>query len=471
MSNKFPKTFLFGGAISANQSEGAWNVDGKGVSTADLALKGKHGEKRQFTSEVLADKYYPSHQGIDFYHQYPQDIALFKEMGFRCLRTSINWTRIFPNGDEVVPNETGLAFYDALFDELLANGIEPIVTISHYETPQHLVDTYGSWTNRKMIDFYLNLCQVLFERFHHKVKYWMTFNEINVIVLNPKMAAGIDLPISELDSLYQAAHYQFVASAKAVQIAKAINPELKIGMMLLYPLSYAETCAPEDNIENMHNMDIHYLFSDVQVRGKYSRKAEKFFNKHQITLDITEEDKNALKAGIVDYIGISYYMSLVTSATPEKKIKVEGNMLNGIQNPFLKKTDWDWQIDPIGLRLTLNQLYDRYEKPIFIVENGMGAQDVVRSGVMIEDDYRIDYLSQHLVEVKKAINEDGVDVIGYTVWGCIDLISASTGEMSKRYGLIYVEKDDDGNGSLRREKKKSFHWYQKVIQSDGEMLE
>lgn len=470
MSFRFPESFLFGGAISANQSEGAWNENGKGVSTADVALKGKHGEKRIFTSSIVDGEYYPSHVAIDFYHRYKEDIQMFKEMGFQCLRTSINWTRIFPNGDEEQPNESGLKFYDELFDELLKNGIEPIVTISHYETPQYLVEKYGSWKNRKLIDFYINLCTVLFERYKRKVKYWMTFNEINVIVLNPKMSAGLDIPIEDKQSLYQAAHYQFVASAKAVKIAKQINPDFQIGMMLLYPLSYAETCSPLDNLENMRNMDLHYLFSDVQVRGKYSNKALKFFKKNGIELDITEEDRNDLISGKVDYIGISYYMSLVTSATPERKIKVEGNMLNGIQNPFLDKSEWDWQVDPVGLRLTLNNLYDRYEIPIFVVENGLGANDKKIDGEIICDDYRIDYLSKHLSEVKKAIHEDGVNVMGYTVWGCIDLVSASTGEMSKRYGLIYVDRDNAGNGSLNRELKKSYFWYKKVIDSRGEFL-
>lgn len=470
MNEQFPESFLFGGAISANQTEGAWNLNNKGISTADLALKGEHGKKREFTKNILKDEYYPSHTAIDFYHHYREDIKLFKEMGFQCLRTSINWTRIFPLGDEDEPNEAGLQFYDDLFDELLRNGIEPVVTISHYETPQHLIEKYGSWTNRKLIDFYVNLCSVLFKRYHNKVKYWMTFNEINVIVLNPKLAAGIDLPITEKEALYQAAHYQFVASAKAVQLAHQIDPSMQVGMMLLYPLSYAETCSPEDNLENMKNLDLHYLFSDVQVRGKYSNKAKKFFAQNDIELDCTEEDLKTLEGGTVDYIGISYYMSLVTSATPERKITVQGNMLNGIQNPYLEKSDWDWQVDPVGLRLTLNHLYDRYQIPIFVVENGLGAKDEKIPNQMIEDDYRIDYLHQHLAEVKKAVLEDGVEVMGYTVWGCIDLVSASTGEMAKRYGLIYVDRDNNGNGTLSREPKKSFYWYQDVIASRGETL-
>ncbi|MNJ43613.1 Aryl-phospho-beta-D-glucosidase BglH [compost metagenome] len=335
LNQKLPDDFLWGGAVSANQCEGAWDIGGKGISTADVAAAGKHGQGRLYTEGIVEGVYYPNHQAIDFYNRYKEDIALFAEMGFKCFRTSIHWTRIFPYGDETEANEEGLAFYDRVFDECLKHGIEPIVTISHYETPLYLVEKYGSWTNRKMIDFYVKLCKTLFERYASKVKYWMTFNEINVITLNPMIAAGIrtDKYDNPEQMMYQAAHYQLVASAKAVKIGREINPDFKIGMMMLYPLSYAETCSPEDNLENMHNMDLHYYFSDVQTRGYYSPKAQKFLERKQIALDITAEDKLDLLAGTVDYIGISYYMSLVTSANPERKIKVKGNMLEGIVNP------------------------------------------------------------------------------------------------------------------------------------------
>ncbi|CAM4497757.1 MAG: 6-phospho-beta-glucosidase [Paenibacillus macerans] len=472
-TRKLLDDFLWGGAVSANQCEGAWNIGGKGISTADVAAAGKHGQSRLYTEGILENTYYPNHQAIDFYHRYQEDIALFAEMGFKCFRTSIHWTRIFPKGDETEPNEEGLAFYDRVFDECLKYGIEPVVTISHYETPLYLVKEYGSWTNRKMIDFYVKLCDTLFRRYRTKVKYWMTFNEINVITLNPLIAAGIR--IEQYDrpeqAVYQAAHYQLVASAKAVELGHRINPDFKIGMMMLYPLSYAETCSPEDNLENMHNMDLHYYFSDVQVRGYYSPKAYKFLERRQISLDITPEDKRDLLAGNVDYIGISYYMSLVTSAKPERKIQVKGNMLDGIANPYLEKSAWDWQIDGLGLRIALNNLYDRYQLPIFVVENGLGAVDDKQEGEMIRDDYRIDYLKTHIAHMKDAVLLDGVDVMGYTVWGCIDLVSASTGEMKKRYGLIYVDRDDQGNGTLNRERKKSFYWYKNVILSNGEMLD
>ena len=472
MSNeaRFPSNFLWGGALSANQSEGAWDKDGKGSSSADLAVAGKKGAKRLHTVSVEPDQYYPSHEGIRFYEHYQEDIALMAEMGFKCFRTSINWSRIFPKGDEKKPNEAGLAFYDRVFDECLKHGIEPVVTLSHYETPQFLVDHYGSWTNRLMIKFFTHYAETVIRRYRDKVHYWLTFNEINVVTLNPLMATGVEIPLTDKQDLYQAAHYQLVASAKAVESGREIQPDGHFGMMMLYPLSYGETCSPADQLENMHFMDQHYLFSDVQARGYYSPKVQHFFEREDIKLDVTEADLAILKTGTVDYIGISYYMSLVASASPEKHIKVSGNMLDSIKNPYLATSDWNWQIDPTGLRIALNQLFDRYQLPIFVVENGLGAKDTLKADGTIDDDYRIDYLTQHLSAVKQAIVEDGVDVLGYTVWGCIDVISASTGQMSKRYGLVYVDKDDSGHGTFSRIRKKSFYWYQQVIASRGQNL-
>ncbi len=470
MQTQFPKDFLFGGAISANQAEGAWNVSGKGVSSADLGLTALQGVKRLHSSKVEEGKYYPSHVGIDFYHHYDEDLRLFKRMGLQSLRISINWTRIFPKGDEKLPNKEGLKYYDELFDEMLRQGIEPIVTLSHYETPQYLVDHYGSWTNRKMIDFFLNFCNVVISRYHSKVKYWITFNEINVILYNPMLAAGLDSTKYSQKKLYQAGHYQMVASANVVKLAKKIDSKIKIGMMMLYPLSYPETCSPDDNLTAMKDMDIHYLFSDIQVRGYYSNKAKHILASKNISLDVTDTDIQALKEGTVDFISISYYMSLVSSAIPNKKLHVEGNILTGLANPYLETNEWGWQIDPVGLRIALNNLYDRYQKPIFIVENGLGAKDQFNDHKQIEDDYRIEYLRKHIAQVKKAITEDGVEVMGYLIWGIIDLVSASTGQMSKRYGLIYVDRKDDGSGSLQRVPKKSFNWYKNVIKTRGKEL-
>ncbi len=467
----FPKEFLWGGAVAANQCEGAWNTGGKGVSTSDCRTAGANNLKREYTDGVVEGKYYPSHDAIDFYHRFKEDIILFAEMGFKCFRTSINWTRIFPEGDEKQPNEEGLQFYDELFDECLRYGIQPVVTISHYETPYGLVKKYGSWRSRKMIDFYLNFCEAIFKRFKDKVKYWMTFNEINVLIFDPAVPTGIRInPEEDFNQVvYQVAHHMLVASAKAVKLGHRIHPDFKIGMMMLGQPFYAETCKPEDQLESMTSIDKHYYFSDVQVRGSYSRKAKKFLELNNVNLDVQAGDETALKEGIVDYIGFSYYHSFVASRTAKKEM-TGGNVLLAKKNPYLETSEWGWQLDPIGLRIEMNLLYDRYQIPLFIVENGLGAVDIVEANGEINDDYRIDYLKRHIVQIEKAIYEDGVECLGYTAWGCIDLVSMSTGEMKKRYGFIYVDRDNEGKGTLNRTRKKSFYWYKKVIASNGEDL-
>ncbi len=470
--SRLPDNFLWGGAVAANQCEGAWDVDGKGISTADCMTAGSKTTRREYTEGIIEGKNYPSHEAIDFYHHYKEDIKLFAEMGFKCFRTSINWTRIFPQGDEKLPNEKGLQFYDSLFDECLKYGIEPVVTISHYETPYALVKKYGGWKNRKLIDFYLNYCEAIFNRFKDKVKHWMTFNEINVITLNPSMSVGLVVEEGEnFDQMvYQAAHHLLVASARTVNLGHSINGSFKIGMMMLYPTFYAETCHPEDQLKAMEAIDCHYFFSDVQVRGAYSNKAKRFLAGKGISITKEPGDEGVLKNEVVDFIGFSYYNSNVASRIMDKAL-TGGNMLNAIRNPFLKESNWGWTIDPIGLRLALNYLYESYQKPLFVVENGLGAIDRLESDGSIRDTYRIDYISEHIEQMKLAVDNDGIELIGYTAWGCIDLVSAGTGEMEKRYGFIYVDKDNEEKGTLKRFKKASFEWYKKVIATNGEDLD
>lgn len=400
-------------------------------------------------------------------------------MGYKCFRTSIAWTRIFPNGDESIPNEDGLKFYDDLFDELLKYNIEPVITLSHFEMPYHLVKNYGGWRNRKLIDFFVNFCEVVMSRYKDKVKYWMTFNEINnqSITTNPIYAftnSGIIYEEQEdkEEVMYQAVHYEFVASAKVVKIGHEINPEFKIGCMVAAMPSYPYSCNPEDMIKFVESNREQLMFTDVHVRGHYPKHTLKLWERKNYNLDITEEDKKILKEGIVDFIGCSYYLTTVVTA--DKTMKTTGNDSAGkadvVENPYLKTSDWGWNIDPVGLRFYLNQLYDKYELPIFIVENGFGAEDVLKSDNTVDDDYRIEYLASHIREMKNAIEIDGVDVIGYTVWGCIDPVSFTTGEMKKRYGFIYVDRNNDGSGTLKRYKKKSFDWYKNVIKFNGEIL-
>ncbi|HBE9444709.1 6-phospho-beta-glucosidase [Clostridioides difficile] len=476
---KSNQEFLWGGAVAAHQVEGGYNKGGKGISIADVMTAGTHTIPRKITDGVIEGLNYPNHEAISFYENYKEDIRLFAEMGYKCFRTSIAWTRIFPKGDELTPNEDGLKFYDDLFDELLKYNIEPVITLSHFEMPYHLVKNYGGWRNRKLIDFFVNFCEVVMNRYKDKVKYWMTFNEINnqSITTNPIYAftnSGIIYEEQEdkEEVMYQAVHYEFVASAKVVKIGHEINPEFKIGCMVAAIPSYPYSCNPEDMIKFVESNREQLMFTDVHVRGHYPRYTLKLWERKNYNLDITEEDKKILKEGIVDFIGCSYYLTTVVSA--DKTMKTTSNDSAGkadvVENPYLKTSDWGWNIDPVGLRFYLNQLYDKYELPIFIVENGFGAEDVLKSDNTVDDGYRIEYLANHIREMKNAIEIDGVDVIGYTVWGCIDPVSFTTGEMKKRYGFIYVDKNNDGSGTLKRYKKKSFDWYKNVIKFNGEIL-
>lgn len=465
----FPKDFLWGGAVAANQCEGAYQEDGKGLSIQDVMPKGIKGPR---TERPTPDNL--KLEGIDFYRRYKEDIAMFAEMGFKVFRTSIAWSRIFPNGDEEEPNEAGLKFYDDLFDECLKYGIQPLVTLSHYETPLHLAEAYDGWLDRRLIGFYERYVRTIFTRYKGKVKYWLTFNEINSILNSPFMSGGINTPKEELtdSQLYQAIHHELVASALATKIGHEIDPEFRIGCMILSMPVYPLSPDPRDVIRAMEEEHRNSVFTDVHVRGEYPGYIKRYFREKGITLDITDEDREILK-NTVDFISFSYYVSVCATADESKNIRGEGNLLGGVPNPTLKASEWGWQIDPRGLRYVLNQLWDKYQKPLFIVENGLGAADTLvpdgKGGYTVEDDYRIEYMRDHLLQVEEAI-EDGVDVMGYTSWGCIDLVSASTAEMRKRYGFIYVDRNNDGTGTLARYRKKSFYWYRDVISSDGASL-
>ncbi|WP_338502529.1 6-phospho-beta-glucosidase [Erwinia aphidicola] len=463
MTQRFPQRFLWGGAVAANQVEGAWQTDGKGISTSDLQPQGIFGQRVERKDGDFGIK----DLAIDFYHRYPEDIKLFAEMGFTVLRTSIAWTRIFPQGDETQPNEAGLAFYDRLFDEMAKYNITPLVTLSHYEMPFGLIQKYGGWGSRQTIDFFVNYAKTVFERYKHKVKYWLTFNEINMSLHAP--FTGVGLPEeSGKPAVYQAIHHQLVASARAVKACHDIVPEGKIGNMLLGAMLYPLTPDPADVMETLQQNRDWLFFGDVQTRGYYPAYMQRFFKQQGITLDITEQDRLDLRAEI-DFISFSYYMTGCVTTDEEQNQKERANILNMVPNPHLASSEWGWQIDPQGLRYLMNVLYDRYQKPLFIVENGLGARDTVEADGSINDDYRIAYLNDHLVQVREAI-EDGVEVLGYTCWGPIDLVSASKAEFSKCYGFIYVDRDDQGNGTLARTRKKSFYWYQNVIKTHGESL-
>lgn len=470
--------FLWGGAVAAHQVEGAYREGGKGLSIADVMTGGSRTMRRELTDGIVEGKYYPNHEGIRFYEHYKEDIRLFAEMGFKCFRTSIAWSRIFPNGDEETPNEEGLKFYDNLLDELHKCHIEPLITLSHFEMPWNLVKKYGGWRDRRMIDFFVRFAVTVMERYKDKVKYWLTFNEINNQMLvdadiYPFTNSGIRFSEGEdrKKTVYQAAHYEFVASALAVKKGHEINPDFKIGCMLAALPYYPYSSRPQDVLLAQREDRKSLFFTDVQIRGHYPAYIRKEWERSGYTFDITEEDLKTMQEGCVDYLGFSYYYT--NTVTTDGSVARTGDTIAGsgseVENPYLPSTPWGWTIDPEGLRYTLNQYYDRYEIPLFIVENGFGYEDKLEDG-QIHDQNRIHFLREHIKEMEKAIDEDGVDVLGYTVWGCIDPVSFTTGEMRKRYGFIYVDKMDDGSGSYERIRKDSFYWYQNVIKTNGREL-
>ena len=468
-----PKNFLWGGATAANQCEGGYLSGGKGLGTVDVIPWGENRRAvmagKLHYDNLPEDSYFPSHEAIDMFGNYKEDIALFAEMGFKCYRFSFAWSRIFPTGEETEPNEEGLKFYEDFIDELLKYNIEPVVTICHFDLPLALEQKYGSWRSRKVVEAYVRYCETIFKCFNGKVKYWMTFNEINMLMHMPFMGAGIMFKEGENETQvkYQAAHHELVASALATKLAHEMNPENKVGCMLAAGQFYPYSCKPEDVFEAMQRDHENYFFIDIQSKGTYPNYAKKFLERNNIHIEMAPEDEKVLRENTVDFVAFSYYTSRTISADPEVGEARTGNVITSIKNPYLQSSEWGWQIDPLGLRITMNALYDRYQKPLFIVENGLGAVDTPQEDGTIEDDYRIAYLEAHIQAMTEAVEEDGIELIGYTPWGCIDLVSASTGEMKKRYGFIYVDKDNAGNGTLKRTKKKSFDWYKNVIANNG----
>ncbi|AYW45826.1 6-phospho-beta-glucosidase [Tetragenococcus koreensis] len=479
--SKLPKDFLWGGAVAAHQIEGGWKQDGKGPSVADVMTVGGPNKAREITETIEQDKFYPNHEAIDFYNRYKEDVKLFAEMGLKAFRTSINWTRIFPNGDDAEPNEAGLQFYDDLFDECLKYGIEPVVTLTHFEMPLNVAKNYGGFRNREVVDLFVRFAEVVFKRYKDKVKYWMTFNEINNMMdyTNPIFLwTNVGVQVKEGENakevMYTAAHHTLLASAIAVAKGKEINPSFQIGAMVSHVPIYPLNADPNNVMFAEESMHLRYFFPDVQVRGKYPNYALKEFEREGLNIPILEDDAEILANGKVDYLGFSYYMSNavdINTGENEEEENIHGKIPYQVENPYLETSDWGWTIDPVGLRYTLNRFWDRYQVPLFIVENGLGAVDTVEEDGSIHDPERIDYLRKHIQEMIKAVNYDGVELMGYTPWGVIDLVSFTTGEMKKRYGMIYVDRDNEGNGTLERSKKDSFDWYKKVIETNGENLD
>lgn len=478
----FPSDFLWGGASAAPQIEGAYDTDGKGITVTDLYTRSGRSAEELYENlvrpktrdEVIyamndTREIYPKRWGNDFYHRYAEDIKLMAEMGFKSYRMSISWARIFPNGTEITPNEEGLQFYDRVFDECRKHHIEPIVTLSHYDMPIHLSLEFNGWASRKLITYFEHYAKTVFKRYKSKVKYWLTFNEINTGGFLPFLSLGIiDYSNNQLQDSYQGLHHQFVASSLANKACKEIIPDAKIGCMISSKLFYPATPHPKDMLEAQVQRRNNFFFFEVMVNGAYPSYSEKFFKQNKIKLDIIPEDINILKQFPSEFISISYYQSNVAKSVVKEGGFALGNMSYGIKNEYLESNQWGWQMDPDGLKYFLIDLYDQFKVPIMIVENGLGSEDTLIEGV-INDDYRISYLRSHIKSMAEAIDE-GVDLIGFMPWGPIDLVSLSTGEMSKRYGFIYVDVDDEGNGTFDRIRKKSFYWYKNVIASNGNEL-
>ena len=488
MNNRFPEEFLWGGATADFQFEGGFNEGGRGVNSQDFVTDGNVSRKRQITLELsdgtrssvnsletfpkgakakmYDDEYYPSHQAVDFYHRYKEDIALMAEMGFSVFRFSICWSRIYPLGIEDEPNMEGVKFYSDVIDECLKYNIQPLITICHDEMPDYLARNYNGWNNRILIDCYLKLCKTLFENYGTRVKYWLTFNELNAIHGYSKIGVNEMSP----QIYYQAQHHMFLASSLSIKMGHEMMKEAMFGAMFAMSEMYAQTCKPEDVFARMLHRRENFFFIDVMSRGEYPNYSDEIFKRKGVNLDIKDGDLDILKKYPLDFVSFSYYRSTTIVADHFTSMDPMG-VMGGEQNPYLKSTPWGWPIDPLGLRICLNELYDRYQKPLFVVENGLGAVDVLEKDKTVHDDYRVDYLRDHFKAMRDAILIDKVPCIGYTMWGPIDLVSLGTGEMKKRYGFIYVDRDNDGNGSLKRSKKKSFNWYKEVIASNGASVE
>lgn len=491
---KFPKEFLWGGATAAHQFEGGFMEDGKGVDTSECRLTSSRYGKEQSSrhmkletrsmyeaakSEKSIDGY-PFRWGSDHYHRWKEDIELLGEMGLKIYRLSISWARIFPNGDDELPNEEGLAFYRNIFEECKKHNIKIYCTMMHYAMPINIIEKYGGWKNRQVIDLFLRYAKVLLENFNQYVEIWLPFNEINAGVFHPYNGVGYildDDKVMEDDpfkqdwsDIYQGLHHQFITNALIVKMAHEMDPKIKISCMIARFVPYPMNCRPQNVLMALQNeQEDNYFFTDVMVRGYYPSYTRRLFDKKNISIKIKDGDEQILKEYTSDMVSFSYYFSSVCGVD-EQSEETDGNLVTTKVNPYLERSEWGWQIDPTGLRIALNSIWDRYQKPIFIAENGLGAKDILNADGKIHDPYRVEYLKEHIKAMAEAI-DDGVDLIGYTMWGIIDLVSSGTIQMSKRYGMIYVDCDDDGKGSFKRYKKDSFHWYKKLIRSNGEELE
>ena len=459
----FPENFLWGASTSAYQVEGASLEDGKGPSCQDVK------EIPVGTSDLTVC--------ADQYHRYKEDIALMAEMGFKTYRFSVSWSRILPEGTGAI-NPKGIAYYNHIIDECLKYGIEPLVTMFHFDMPASL-DRRGSWSNRESVDWFVNFAKILFENYGDRVKYWLTINEQNMLTLFGPTIGTLTIPKGTenlLKETYQQNHHMLVAQAKVMALCHEMIPNAKIGPAPNISIVYPATCKPKDVLAAQNfNALRNWLYLDMAVYGRYNDLSWAYLKEHDALPKFSEGDEQILKSGHPDFIGFNYYNSTTCQWSDSfEQIKDSSapldiaGMFEGAKNPYLPVTEFNWEIDPDGFRATIREIYSRYHLPMIITENGLGAYDKLTEDGKIHDPYRIDFLRKHIEQMRLAI-ADGCDMMGYCPWSAIDLISTHEG-IVKRYGFIYVDRDEFDLKTLKRYRKDSFYWYKKVIASNGENL-
>lgn len=472
---------LWGGATSASQYEGGF-TDGKGLDTQDCRAylprtSNATTETRLLTQRQIEEAkkkdspyYYPFRVGTKGYEYGSADIELLKELDLDIYRLSISWSRLFPTGEEVEPNPAGVSYYDKVLNKLHNAGIKIFITIDHYAIPLNLVEKYGGWTSIKTVAAYMRFSSFLLHKWGAIVDYWLPINEINAGYFSPFNGVALVKPENDeynYSDIFLSLHHQFIASAKTIKLGKELKVKGKFCAMISCFCYYPLTPKPEDNLELVENEEINQWYCmDVLAKGYYPYYAKPFFDKHNINFEISAADKELLRNNTCDVVTFSYYDSCICTAD-ENKNQTAGNLVVTTKNPYLKATEWGWQIDPMGLRTTLHKIYDRYNKPVMISENGLGAKDVLTSDHKVHDQYRIDYFKAHFDQIIKA-KEENVDVIAYIAWGIIDIVSAGSCEMDKRYGVVYVDADNKGQGTFKRYKKDSFEWYKHFIEQQRE---
>ncbi|WP_380182132.1 glycoside hydrolase family 1 protein [Kalamiella sp. sgz302252] len=465
----FPADFLWGAATAAYQVEGAFDRDGKGVSVQD--------------AKNHCNAFHDTSVTSDHYHRFREDVALMKELGLKSYRFSIAWTRIYPDG--VTLNQPGIAFYHQLIDVLLENDITPLITLYHFDHPQALQERYSGWYSDRMIDDFLRFAETCFRSFGDRVRHFMTICESNNVVLYPDLIGGVPQGVEVETWRFQVSRVMALANARVIKLCRQLLPQASIGPCIGYAVAYPATCAPEDVLAALNEDEFRTFYPlDLLCLGRQNPAVVSFFARRGLDIRLPPDELAEIGSVKPDFIAFNYYQSDVAKHCPEESRQQQPDfnpdgqqggftypafpgLYAGDSNPYLPRNDWDWEIDPVGLRIACRRLYDRYQLPLMITENGLGARDTLADGE-IADLYRIDYLQKHLVQMRLAMAE-GVPVLGYYAWSFMDVMSTSNG-YGKRYGFVYVDREDKDLKTLKRFKKASFYWYQNVIESQGSAL-